>query len=89
MAKSPVTYDEVYRYLDGSECKYAAEGCTESRKRAIHRFSEKNSYRSGIFILSSDFGRDKMRDKVVKRFFGMASMKTLIVMLKLVKNIRS
>ena len=116
-----MTYDEVYIYLDGSDCKYAAEGCTESRKRD-RRFSVKAVIEDGLlFHLQNDNGQVSLRGgglvtadnrnkscnifmtsllgvvilvetrrgtRLSRGSFGTVSMKTLMVMLKLVKNVR-
>ena len=37
--KRAVTYDEVYQYLSKADSKYAAN-CSESRRRAIRKFSK-------------------------------------------------
>ena len=95
MAKSPVIYEEVFLYLGSSGRKYA-DGCSETRKRSIRRFSsnvvledmllfygqtsrrwisDKKMQQQILEALHDNptggchFGRDKTREKIVKRYF--------------------
>jgi len=54
----PVTYSEVFHYLTGG--KYA-EGCTNSRKRAIRKFSENISLEDGILYYLQYEGKTKKK----------------------------
>ena len=47
--KNTVTYDEVFRFLSDKSKRYE-EGCTDSRKRAIQRFSENISLEDGVLF---------------------------------------
>ena len=47
MSKEAVEYGEVHRYLSRTDSKYA-DGCSESRKRAIRRFSARVILEDGI-----------------------------------------
>ena len=47
--KNAVTYDEVFKYLSDKKRRYANE-CTESRKRAIRKFSENIRLEDGVLF---------------------------------------
>ncbi len=46
-ARKAVTYDEVYQFLTKTDCKYATN-CSESRKRAIRKFSKNVALVDGV-----------------------------------------
>ena len=48
--KNAVTYDEVFKYLSNKKMRYAEE-CTESRKRAIRKFSENICLEMGSYSM--------------------------------------
>ena len=48
--KNAVTYDEMYKYLSNRKSRYAEE-CSESRKRAIRKFSENIHLEDGVLGL--------------------------------------
>lgn len=50
MAKNPVTYAEVFRYLSGTSSEKYAEGCSEARKRSIRRFAVNFVLEEGILF---------------------------------------
>ena len=58
-----VTYSEVFKFLSNNSSKYADE-CSESRKRAIRRFSEKVVLEDGLLFYLQFCDKDK---KEVKR----------------------
>jgi hypothetical protein len=59
--KNAVTYDEVFKYLRDKKRRYAEE-CTDSRKRAIRKFSENMCLQDGVlFYVQYD---DKEKKKV-------------------------
>ena len=47
--KNAVTYDEIFKYLSDKKRRYANE-CTESRKRAIRKFSENIHLEDGVLF---------------------------------------
>ena len=62
MPKQAVEYEEVHRYLSSKEPRYATE-CSEVRKRAIRRFSEKCVIEDGfLFKLSKEGKRQWIND---------------------------
>ena len=61
MAKNPVLYAEVFQYLSKDGRKYA-EGCSESRKRAIRKFSEHMLLEDGV-LFYMQYGKDRQLKK--------------------------
>ena len=64
MSKEAVEYDEVHRYLSRTDSKYA-DGCSESRKRAIRRFSARVILEDGILYYLQFSEKDK--EQVTKK----------------------
>ena len=63
MSKNAVTYDEVFKYLSDKKRRYAND-CTESRKRAICKFSENIRLEDGVlFYVQYDDDEEKQSVK--------------------------
>ena len=56
MARTPVSYAEVFQYL--SKAKKYAEGCSDARQRSIRRFAKNIALEDGtLFYLHKDKGQ--------------------------------
>ena len=60
--KNPVTYGEVFQFLSKRADKYA-EGCSESRKRAIRKFSENILLEDGVLFYLQHEDKEKKEVK--------------------------
>ena len=64
-----VTYSEVFKFLSNKSSKYADE-CSESRKRAIRRFSEKVALEDGLLFYLQFCDKDKKEVKRKKQWIN-------------------
>ena len=60
--KNAVTYDEAFKYLSDKKMRYAEE-CSESRKRAICKFSENICLEDGVLFYMQFDNKDKQTVK--------------------------
>ena len=60
--KTAVTYDEVFLFLSHKSKRYT-EGCTESRKRSIRRFSENIRLEDGVLFYLQHEDKEKQTVK--------------------------
>lgn len=73
-AARAVTYDEVFQFLSKSDSKYA-KNCSESRKRAIRKFSKNVALVEGILYYNERkwIYDSKLKEQILKSIHSDAS----------------
>ena len=69
MSKNAVTYDEVFRYMSDKTRRYAEE-CTDSRKRAIRKFSENIRLEDGVLFYLQYEDKEKQTVKSKRQWIS-------------------
>ena len=67
--KNAVIYDEVFKYLSNKKRRYAEE-CSESRKRAIRKFSDNIQLEDGVLFYVQYDDKDKQSVKSKRQWIS-------------------
>ena len=76
--KNPVTYQEVFKFFSHKTEKYA-EGCSDTRKRAIRKFSENILLEDGVLFYVQYHDKEKSSVKSKRQWIGDKKMQQQIL----------
>lgn len=76
--RNPVTYHEVFKYLSNKTERYP-EGCSDARKRAIRKFSDKILLEDGVLFYVQSDSEEKQNAKGKRQWIADKEMQQQIL----------